>query len=102
MEPVIDIEHFETATFGDRALQREVLGLFEAQAAKLLQTIRTASGKEQSEAAHALKGAARGIGAFRVADEAEKIEQGDSGAVERLAERVLEAQNAAALFFSES
>lgn len=97
MEPPIDTEHFEAATFGDRALQREVLGLFEAQAAKLLQTIRTTNGKEQSEAAHALKGAARGIGAFQVAEEAEKIEQGDGSAVERLAQRVVEAQNAAAL-----
>ncbi|MBY0532824.1 MAG: Hpt domain-containing protein [Xanthobacteraceae bacterium] len=96
MEPPIDIEHFETATFGDRALQREVLGLFEAQAAKLLQIIRTKSGKEQSEAAHALKGAARGIGAFTVADEAEKVERGETGAVETLASRVADASRAAA------
>jgi HPt (histidine-containing phosphotransfer) domain-containing protein len=100
--PAIDLEHFEAATFGDRALQREVLGLFEAQAVKLLQTIRTASGKEQSEAAHALKGAARGIGAFRVADEAEKIEQGDDGAIERLAQCVADAQNAAALLIAKA
>jgi HPt (histidine-containing phosphotransfer) domain-containing protein len=101
-KPAIDLAHFEAATFGDRALQREVIGLFEAQAAKLLQTIRTTSGKEQSEAAHALKGAARGIGAFQVADEAEKIEQGNGAAVERLTQRVVEAQNAAALLIAKA
>ena len=96
MEPPIDLDHFEAVTFGDRALQREVLGLFEAQALTLLETIRTVSGKAQSEAAHALKGAARGIGAFTVAEEAEKIEQGDSSAVERLILRVADANRAAA------
>lgn len=86
MEPLpIDMDHLEAATFGDRALQREVLGLFETQAEKLMQTIRASSGRARNEAAHALKGAARGIGAFAVADEAEKIEQGDEAAVERLA-----------------
>lgn len=96
MSAPIDLEHFAAATFGDRALQREVLGLFEAQAAKLMETIRSARGREQAEAAHALKGAARGIGAFGVAAEAEKIEHGDAGAVEALAQRVAEARIAAA------
>lgn len=96
MQAPIDLAHFEEATFGDRALQREILGLFETQAAKLLETIRTQGGQARSEAAHALKGAARGIGAFAVAAEAEKIEQGDGDAVDRLALRIAEAQNAAA------
>ncbi len=96
MPAPIDLTHFETATFGDRALQREVLALFETQALKLLETIRGSSGKARAEAAHALKGAARGIGAFAVAAEAEKIEQGDGTAVELLAARIAEAQDAAA------
>lgn len=97
MKPAIDLDHFETATFGDRALQKEVLGLFQTQADKLMQTIRTSAGKSQSEAAHALKGAARGIGAFPVADEAEKIEQGDASGLEALALRIEEARQAAAM-----
>lgn len=101
MEPAIDLEHLDAATFGDRALRREVLGLFDTQADKLLQTIRASGGKERSEAAHALKGAARGIGAFAVADEAEKIEQGDDGAVERLALRLADARKAAAALSAE-
>ncbi len=101
-EPPIDLEHFEAATFGDRALQREVLGLFGEQAAKLLQVIRSSGAKERSEAAHALKGAARGIGAFLVAAEAEKIEQGEDGAMEALAARIAEAQNAAAVLLAKA
>jgi HPt (histidine-containing phosphotransfer) domain-containing protein len=102
MEPPIDIEHFEAATFGDRALQREVLGLFDAQADKLMETIRDSGGKARAEAAHALKGAARGIGAFLVAEEAEKLEQGDNGAIERLAERLRDVHNAAAALIVKS
>ena len=93
----IDLAHFEAATFGDRALQREVLGLFDAQAAKLMQVIHTADGKARAEAAHALKGAARGIGAFALAAEAERVERGDDSAIERLAACVTETTRAAAL-----
>lgn len=92
----IDLLHFEAATFGDRALQDEVLTLFEAQTVKLLATIRDGDGKARAEAAHALKGAARGIGAFAVADEAEEIERGTGGSADALASRIAEAQNAAA------
>lgn len=91
----IDLPHFEAATFGDRALQDEVLALFAAQAGKLLVTIRTEEGRARAEAAHALKGAARGIGAFAVAEEADRIEQG-SGSAEVLASLIEDAQNAAA------
>lgn len=97
MEPAIDLDHFESATFGDRALQREVLELFETQAEKLLQTIRASDGKVRVEAAHALKGAARGIGAFAVAEIAERVEQGNSGAIEQLAAFLAEAQKAATI-----
>lgn len=100
MEPAIDIAHLDQATFGDRALRSEVLGLFEAQAVTLMQTIQASSGKAQREAAHALKGAARGIGAFAVADEAEKVEHGDSSAVAPLATRIDEARTAAQALIS--
>ncbi len=96
MEPPIDLKHLEDATFGDRDLQREVVGLFETQAVKLLHTIREGSGKERAEAAHALKGAARGIGANAVAAEAENIERGDADAIERLALRIADARKFAA------
>ena len=84
MEPAIDLDHLEAATFGDRALQREVLELFSTQADKLLRTIRESEGKPRIEAAHALKGAAHGVGAFAVANIAERVEQGDVGAIDPL------------------
>ena len=40
MTDAIDRKHFDAATFNDRALQREVLGLFDAQAGKLIGVIR--------------------------------------------------------------
>lgn len=96
LDESIDREHFEAATFGDRTLQREVLELFDAQAAKLLAVIGASEGTARGEAAHTLKGAARGIGAFAVADAAEAIERGMSVLDARLADRVTQARTAAA------
>jgi HPt (histidine-containing phosphotransfer) domain-containing protein len=102
MREAIDRKHFEAATFGDGALQREILGLFEAQAEKLAGIIRDTSGRERVEAAHTLKGTARGIGAFALADAAEKVEQGDAEAVDELSRRIAEAREAAALLLAQS
>lgn len=96
MNDAIDLDHFEAATFGDRALQHEVLTLFEAQASKLVETIRGEDGKARLEAAHTLKGAASGIGAFALAKAAEAVERDEADALERLAERAAEARHAAA------
>ena len=78
-----DLEHLNRMTHGDRALAREVLRLFAFQAEKQLAAIRaSADQRMRSEAAHALKGAARGVGAFAVARAAEEIEAkaGDAAA----------------------
>ncbi len=62
-------------THGDRALAREVLALFDSQAERQLAAIALAgSAKARAEAAHTLKGAARGVGAFAVARIAEDVE----------------------------
>jgi HPt (histidine-containing phosphotransfer) domain-containing protein len=102
MSEAIDIKHFEAATFNDRALQREVLGLFEAQAEKLAAVIRDTSGRARAEAAHTLKGTARGIGAFALADAAEKVEQGSAEALDELSRRIVEARSAAASLLAKS
>jgi len=102
MPDAIDRKHFEAATFGDGALQREILGLFDTQAEKLAGIIRDASGRERAEAAHTLKGTARGIGAFALADAAEKVEQGDAGALDELARLAAEARAAAALLLAQN
>jgi HPt (histidine-containing phosphotransfer) domain-containing protein len=71
----IDLAHLKRATFGDEVLAREVLGLFDAQAERLLTAITAStSAKARREAAHALKGAALGIGATAVAKAAADLE----------------------------
>jgi HPt (histidine-containing phosphotransfer) domain-containing protein len=71
----VDLVHLSRQTMGDRDLEREVLALFEHQSLAILARLREASNaKSWSEAAHTLKGSARGIGAFEVAKLAEELE----------------------------
>jgi HPt (histidine-containing phosphotransfer) domain-containing protein len=78
---VIDLEHLNKYTGGDLALNGEIQRLFHKQATHMtmrLQNCNEAGDNEGwLEAAHTLKGAARGIGAFALADtvaEAEKLQ----------------------------
>jgi len=70
----IDAEHLAQMTFGDRALEREVLEIFHRQAAIMLSRIGGVEPGAASAAVHTLKGSARGIGAWRVARAAERLE----------------------------
>ncbi|HEY7458875.1 MAG TPA: Hpt domain-containing protein [Xanthobacteraceae bacterium] len=71
----IDLVHLRQVTFGDEVLAREVLGLFDAQAERLLATVVSARDERaRREAAHTLKGAALGVGARAVADAAADLE----------------------------
>lgn len=104
-----DREHLERATQGNRALAREVLVLFDGQAERMLEAIAAATEKKKrGELAHTLKGAARGVGAFAVADAAEAIEAEDDdpimviAAVARLSARVAEAKFALADILAQS
>ncbi len=72
---VIDDEHLGQVTFGDRRLEREVLQIFRRQAAIMLGRIGVSEPTAASLAIHTLKGSARGIGAWRVARAAERLEQ---------------------------
>ena len=72
---VIDEEHLGQMTFGDRGLEREVLEIFRRQAAIMLGRIGGSEAAAASAAVHTLKGSARGIGAWRVARAAERLEQ---------------------------
>ena len=60
-------------TCGDEALEREVLGLFLKQSASLAAALAEVSG-DTAGLAHTLKGSARAVGAFRVADCAAGVE----------------------------
>ena len=77
-EAVIDLDHLARYTGGDLALNAEVLRLFDSQASELvgrLQSILEArDAKSWKEVTHTLKGAARGIGAFRLGDAAANCE----------------------------
>jgi HPt (histidine-containing phosphotransfer) domain-containing protein len=76
----VDLVHLSRMTFGDRALEREVLDLFVRQAATLLATMEGAAPAALASLAHRLKGSARGIGAWRVAAAAEAVERAATGA----------------------
>ena len=69
----IDIAHLHRMTLGDSALEREVLAMFAAQAVGLIGALAVLP-SDAAVLAHTLKGSARGIGAFRVADAAENLE----------------------------
>jgi HPt (histidine-containing phosphotransfer) domain-containing protein len=69
----IDLAHLQRMTLGDISLEREVLAMFAAQAAGLMDNL-VKLPPNVAELAHTLKGSARAIGAFRVADAAEWLE----------------------------
>ena len=73
-ERPIDLVHLSRMTLGDRSLEREVLALFDRQAAMLIARMREVAPNAVSAVAHTLKGSARGIGAWRVAHAAETVE----------------------------
>ena len=72
--PAIDVDHLARMTLGERELEREVLGLFAQQANDLLVRLEKLP-REGAALAHTLKGSARGIGAFLVAEAADNLEQ---------------------------
>jgi HPt (histidine-containing phosphotransfer) domain-containing protein len=69
----IDLEHLRRMTLGDAGLEREVLAMFAAQAVSLTGAL-AALPPEAGVLAHTLKGSARAIGAFAVADAAVRLE----------------------------
>ncbi|MCA1458379.1 Hpt domain-containing protein [Bradyrhizobium sp. BRP22] len=69
----IDLAHLARMSLGDAALEREVLSLFVAQSVKLIETLATLP-RDGRELVHKLKGSARAIGAFAVADAAARLE----------------------------
>ncbi|AZO62802.1 histidine kinase [Mesorhizobium sp. M1A.F.Ca.IN.022.06.1.1] len=71
----VDMAHLARQTMDDRALEQEVLALFVQQALSVRDKIVDADAKERVLLAHGLKGSARGIGAFAVAECAAAIEK---------------------------
>ena len=79
MPTVIDEDHLGRMTLGDRSLEREVLEIFVRQTTLMLKRIAGAEPAIAAAAAHTLKGSARGIGAWRVARAAERLEEAAGG-----------------------
>lgn len=90
----IDADHLERITLGDRQLEREVLQIFLRQISVMLGRVTEAEPAIAVAAAHTLKGSARGIGAWRVAQAAERLESADGDRSAAIAE--LEAASAEA------
>lgn len=75
---VLDLQHLEKYTAGDAALRCELLSLFNEQLSQQISALRgDCRGEDWLIATHTLKGAARAIGAFQIAETAEKLEQLD-------------------------
>ena len=69
----IDFEHLKRMTLGDSGLEQEVLAMFSAQSARLVGELATRPADARA-LTHTLKGSARSIGAFAVADAATRLE----------------------------
>ncbi|MGI8527077.1 MAG: Hpt domain-containing protein [Pseudolabrys sp.] len=79
-KPPIDCQRLRAMALGDHSLEQEVLRLFDRQAELLIERMRHAEVAAIAPLAHALKGSARGIGAFTVAEAADAVERFSAGA----------------------
>lgn len=95
----IDLEQLRRMTLGDEALEHEVLAMFSAQSARLIEALATMP-PEAAAIAHTMKGSARAIGAHAVAEAAGRLEAaisascGTAEALADLADAVALAQGA--------
>jgi HPt (histidine-containing phosphotransfer) domain-containing protein len=71
----VDLVHLSRYTLGERELEREVLELFCTQSFLNLDQLKQCpSDKDWKDLIHTLKGSARAVGAWRVAEAAERAE----------------------------
>lgn len=71
----VDLVHLSRYTLGNRSLEREVLSLFLTQSTIYLQRLKDAgTDKDWMDAAHTIKGSAKSIGAWQLAQSAETAE----------------------------
>ncbi|MBN9450662.1 MAG: Hpt domain-containing protein [Bosea sp.] len=91
-EKAIDLAYLSRQTAGDHDLERELLTLFAQQCVVHLRTIHGSADRQaRIDAAHTLKGAARAIGAWQVAEAADCIEEGLSGPQQEANDSALDA-----------
>ncbi len=72
----VDLVHLSKQSLGDRSLELEILSLFVSQSKLYIDRMENASTlDERKMAVHTILGSARGLGAWRVAAQAELIQQ---------------------------
>jgi len=82
----VDLVHLSRYTLGERDLEREVLELFCTQSFVYLERLKASSSdKDWKDLTHSLKGSARAVGAWRVANAAERAERAEPLAGDALA-----------------
>ena len=90
----VDLVHLSKQSLGDRSLENEILRLFHSQSRLYLNRLENAkTANERRMAAHTVVGSARGLGAWKVAAEAQRVENSCSRAcdVSALRAAVIEA-----------
>jgi HPt (histidine-containing phosphotransfer) domain-containing protein len=86
----VDMDHLARYTGGDSAIDREILTLFVQQSSAMLAELPgVRDAKTWRHIVHSLKGAARGIGAFSLADLAAEAEPLDPAAQRVKADAIL-------------
>jgi HPt (histidine-containing phosphotransfer) domain-containing protein len=94
-QDVLDEDHLARMTLGDRVLEREVLEIFVRQNVVMLARITAGQAGLAAAAAHALAGSACGIGAWRLARAAERLERaGHAGSEDELDEAIADLKSA--------
>jgi HPt (histidine-containing phosphotransfer) domain-containing protein len=82
----VDLVHLSRYTLGARELEREVLELFCTQSFLYLEQLKASpSDKDWKDLTHSLKGSASAVGAWRVAEAAERAERSGPSAAAALA-----------------
>lgn len=96
-DSVLDDAHLGRMTLGDRGLEREVLEIFARQTTLSLNRLVGAEPVRAAAVAHTLKGSARGVGAWRVAQAAEMLEQAAASKVDAAIESAVARLEAAGI-----
>ncbi|KEQ06017.1 MAG: Hpt domain-containing protein [Alphaproteobacteria bacterium] len=91
----IDLVHLAAQTLGDKGREIDALQAFVRQARQALRDVANGDAAGITAAAHRLQGAAAGVGAFKVADAAARLEENgaDAAAMAKLGAAVLETEN---------
>jgi len=92
MSGTIDLEHLARYTGGEKAVNAEILRLFDGQIGEMVGQLRsiiaTRDAKRWKEITHTIKGAARGVGAFAFGEAAAAAEPVDPANGERAAQAI--------------